>query len=167
VVRFKSLVPGAETEIVRVRHALVVVPLLLVAACGHGSPRPVEKDYQSLRSSFLVPRGFTPAAPVGPCQTDRHMQCWTTNALPTEAARAAVVGLGGGYRMADTSWCGPKHWAVQRKAWGEAHTPCKFRGTSHRLRVIVEAIAVPNRAASSPGHLVFEPTLVSVAASPS
>jgi hypothetical protein len=148
---------------VRVHPALILVPLL-IAGCGHTSRRPSDKEYQSLRSSFLVPGGFTPAVPGGPCQTDRHMQCWTTDALPTQAVHAAVEGLRGGYRTTDTSWCGPEHWAVQRKAWGEAHAPCTLRGTSHRLRVIVEAIAFPDRTASTPGHLVFPPTLVSITA---
>ncbi len=147
----------------RVQPALALVSLL-VAACGHTSPQPSDKDYQSLRSSFLVPPGFTPAAPAGPCQTDRHMQCWTTNALPTQAVHAVAEGLGAGYRTTDTSWCGPAHWAAQRKAWGEAHAPCRLRGTSHRLRVIVAAISFPDRTASAARHLVFPPTLVSITA---
>lgn len=144
-------------------HALALV-LVLIAACGHKSSRPSDEDYQILRSSFLVPSGFTPAAPAGPCQTERHMQCWTTDALPTQAVHAAVKGLGAGYLTTDASWCSPEHWAAQRKAWGDVHAPCTLRGTSHRLRVIVEAIAFPDRTASTPGHLVFPPTLVSVTA---
>lgn len=146
-----------------VRPVLVLVCLLAVA-CGHAAPRPSDKDYQSLRSSFDVPRGFTAAAPAGPCETDPHMQCWTTEALPTQAVHAAVEGLGADYRTTDTSWCGPGHWAVQRQSWGEAHAPCTLRGTSHRLRVVVAAIAFPHRRAGAPRQLAFPPTLVSITA---
>lgn len=92
------------------------------------------------------------------------MQCWTTDALPTQAAHTAVKGLRGDYLTTDTSWCGPGHWAAQRKAWGEAHAPCTLRGTSHRLEVVVAAIAFPDRTASTPAHVVFPPTLVSITA---
>ena len=94
------------------------------------------------------------------------MRCWTTDALPQQAVNAAVAGLRSSFRATDSSFCGPGHWAVQRKAWGEAHTPCIVRGTSRGVRVVVEAIAFPDRAKSTPDHLVFPPTLVSVAATP-
>lgn len=138
--------------------------VMLVAGCSLGSAggSHTASDYQALRSSFVVPSGFTPATPAGPCRTDGHMQCWTTKALPKQAVQAAVQGLGSTYQTTDSSFCGPLHWAVQRKAWGEAHVPCMLRGTSHHLRVVVEAIAYPDRAASKAGHLVFPPTLVSV-----
>jgi hypothetical protein len=148
----------------RRRVALLLIAGL-VGACGESSPPTFsDADYQRLHSSFVVPAGFTPATPSGPCQALEHSQCWTTEALPAEAARAAVKGLGSGYVMTDTSWCGPKHWAAQQRSWGEAHTPCMFDGRSNGLRVVVEAIAFPDRKASTPGHLVFPPTLVSVIA---
>jgi hypothetical protein len=93
------------------------------------------------------------------------MQCWTTDALPTQAVHAAVEALGADYRTTDTSWCGPGHWAAQRKAWGEAHAPCTLRGTSHRLRVTVAGIAFPDPMATTTTEpLVFWPTLVSITA---
>lgn len=148
----------------RIRSALLLLPLLIVACGGQASHRWSDKDYQGLRSSFALPSGFTPASPDGPCTTDPHMQCWTTTLLPAEAVKAAVAGLGASYRTTDSSWCGPTHWATQRQAWGESHTPCTLHGTSRGMQVIVDAIAFPDRKASTPGHLVFPPTVVSIAA---
>jgi hypothetical protein len=150
---------------VRIRGALFLLPVL-IAACGQTSPSWSDKNYQALQSSFVVPSGFTPASPAGPCQIDPHMQCWTTTALPTEAVNATVQGLGSGYRTTDAAWCGMEHWAAQRKAWGEAHTPCTLHGTSHHLRLVIAAIAFPDRKTSASGRLVFPPTLVSIAALP-
>lgn len=146
------------------RPVLVLIPLL-ATACGHTAPQFSNQSYASLRSSFVAPAGFTPATPTGPCQTDRHMQCWTSDALPLQAVNAAVAGMGSTYRTTDSSMCGPGHWAVQRKAWGDAHTPCAVLGTSRGLRVVIAAIAFPDRTTSTPGHLVFPPTQVSVAVS--
>lgn len=151
----------------RIRFALLVVPLL-AAACGHPASRASDKDedYQSLKASFAVPSSFTAASPAGPCRTQSHMQCWTTTLLPAAAAKAAAAGLGDAFRTTDTSWCSTQHWAAQRKAWGEAHTPCTLHGTARGLGVTIEAIAFPDRKASSAGHLVFPPTLVSISALP-
>lgn len=151
----------------RIRCVLTLLPLLLVAACsGETPPRWSDQSYQDLRASFAVPSGFSPASPVGPCTTDPHMQCWTTTALPKAAALAAVAGLGGDFTTTDSSWCSDQHWGQQRKAWGEAHTPCTLRGTARGLRVSVEAIAFPDPKKSTAGVLVFPPTLVSISALP-
>lgn len=147
----------------RTRALLLVLPLL-VAACGEGKTASTERDYQALRSSFTAPAGFSPASPAGPCATDEHMKCWTTAALPTAAVKATVAALGADFTTTDTSWCSAQHWGQQRRAWGEAHAPCTLHGTSRGLKVRIEAIAFPDPKKSTPGHLVFPPTLVSISA---
>lgn len=148
----------------RWRPVLVLIPLV-ASACSQTAPELSAESYASLRASFAAPAGFTPAAPTGPCQTDRHMQCWTSDALPLEAVNAAVAGMGASYRTTDSSLCGPASWAAQRKTWGDAHTPCSVVGTSQGLQIVIMAIAFPEPTTGTPGDLVFPPTLVSVAVS--
>lgn len=160
----KVVASDVEVGRVKMRCAVLLVPLV-IAACGDNPPRWSDKSYADLKASFAVPSGFTPASPDGPCKTDSHMQCWTTTALPMAAAKAAVAALGADFTTTDTSWCSTQHWAQQRKAWGEAHTPCTLRGTARGLEVRVEAIAFPDSKKRATGNLVFPPTLVSITAS--
>jgi hypothetical protein len=148
-----------------VRGIAAALTGLLLVACSHAPAPDRGATFARLRAAFVAPAGFTTASPAGPCSSAENMECWTTAALPSAAARAAVTQLGPDFQVTDTSWCGPEHWAAQRKAWGEAHTPCTLYGRWHGAQVIVGAIAFPHKAASRPGRLVFPPTLVSISAS--